>query len=87
MGAATDGALEISGIVDCVILDKFITANMHEGGFRDVQVSKTMTERKSSLSDRADAFVCLPGGLGTLEEVSEVMSWLQLGLHTKPGKS
>lgn len=84
MGAATEGGLTAGGMVDCVILEKFVASNMHDGAFRDIVVEETMTLRKAGLYSRADAFICLPGGLGTLEEASEVMSWLQLGMHTKP---
>lgn len=84
MGAVTDGCLASGGVVDCVILRMFVGANMHPGPFRNTDVFDTMPQRKDGLYQQADAFIALPGGLGTLEELSEVMSWRQLELHRKP---
>jgi uncharacterized protein (TIGR00730 family) len=84
MGAATDGALENGGAVDMVILRMFCGPNMHPGPFRETAVEDSMAARKGGLFERADAFIALPGGLGTLEELSEVASWRQLELHDKP---
>lgn len=84
MGSATDGALSVGGAVEVVILDLFVK-NMHPSDqIRSVLVTKTMTERKDGLSGKADAFIALPGGLGTLEELSEIASHRQLDLHVKP---
>ncbi len=80
MEACTDGAKSVGGIVDCVILDSF-TGPMKK--FRSIVTSKTMPERRKSLYVRGDAFVSLPGGLGTLEEVAELISWRQLEFHTR----
>ncbi|KAJ9446475.1 putative cytokinin riboside 5prime-monophosphate phosphoribohydrolase LOGL1 [Diplonema papillatum] len=82
MGAATDGGLRAGGVVDCVILDKF--ADYRHPGLRNVDVRVTMPSRKKGLYDAGDAYIALPGGLGTLEEVLEVLSWRQLGFHDKP---
>jgi uncharacterized protein (TIGR00730 family) len=82
MGSASDGGLGAGGIVDCVI-DRMFVPEMHKGQFRETVVTDSMTQRKAELYKRGDAFMCLPGGLGTLEEAAEVMSWLQLGLHSK----
>jgi uncharacterized protein (TIGR00730 family) len=60
-----------------------VGANMSTGPFRETVISSNMTDRKAGLYERGDAFICLPGGLGTLEEAAEVMSWMQLGLHSK----
>jgi len=83
MGAVTDGGSDHGGIVDGVILDMFVSTNQ-SSKLREVVVSNNMPDRKKGLFDRADAIVVLPGGLGTLEEISEVLSWRQLGFHTKP---
>eukprot|EP00184_Porphyridium_aerugineum_P002224 CAMPEP_0184695808 /NCGR_PEP_ID=MMETSP0313-20130426/3329_1 /TAXON_ID=2792 /ORGANISM="Porphyridium aerugineum, Strain SAG 1380-2" /LENGTH=284 /DNA_ID=CAMNT_0027154333 /DNA_START=157 /DNA_END=1011 /DNA_ORIENTATION=- len=83
MGAATDGGVESGGIVDAVIPEMFFKTNM-SSRLRKVLVTPNMTERKNGLLQRADAIICLPGGLGTLEEVFEALSWRQLGLHSKP---
>lgn len=82
MGAATDGALAAGGIVDVVLLDIFVTRMHHRA--RNVKIVSDMTERKKGLFDPADAFISLPGGLGTLEELAEIISWRQLDFHNKP---
>lgn len=83
MGAATRGALTAGGIVDTVILDKFVNCNM-SSGFRNVTVVKTMPARKAGLYEGADAFIALPGGMGTLDELAEVMCMRQLCFHERP---
>eukprot|EP00123_Amoebidium_parasiticum_P010124 comp19905_c0_seq1/m.24132 comp19905_c0_seq1/g.24132 ORF comp19905_c0_seq1/g.24132 comp19905_c0_seq1/m.24132 type:complete len:235 (-) comp19905_c0_seq1:18-722(-) len=82
MGAATEGGLEEGGVVDAVILDMFTGCNQHVG-LRNVEVCNNMPDRRKGLYDGADAFIALPGGMGTLEEISEIMSWRQLQFHTK----
>ena len=82
MGAATDGGLDENGVVDMVILDRFLS--FRHQGVREVHVAHAMPERKRGLYERGNAFFSLPGGLGTLEEAMEVLSWRQLGFHDKP---
>ena len=82
MGAAADAALAAGGRVEGVILDTF-TRVAHQGLHHLVTVSD-MRSRKAGLADRGDAFVALPGGFGTLEELAEVLVERQLGLHAKP---
>jgi uncharacterized protein (TIGR00730 family) len=53
-------------------------------GLTDLRIVDTMHERKAMMADLADAFIALPGGLGTLEEIFEIWTWAQLGLHQKP---
>ncbi len=53
-------------------------------GLTQLHVVRSMHERKALMADWSDAFIALPGGFGTLEEVCEVVTWTQLGLHTKP---
>jgi uncharacterized protein (TIGR00730 family) len=53
-------------------------------GLTDLRIVETMHERKAMMADLADAFIALPGGLGTLEEIFEIWTWAQLGLHQKP---
>lgn len=85
MGAAIDGGLSVDGLVDIVILGMFVGENMHDDPkIRSSVVTKTMTERKDGLSAKAGGFIALPGGLGTLEELSEIASHRQLDLHMKP---
>mmetsp|Transcript_31471 Transcript_31471/g.121789 ORF Transcript_31471/g.121789 Transcript_31471/m.121789 type:complete len:177 (-) Transcript_31471:2502-3032(-) len=83
MGAATRGAVEAHGVVDAVILDIFTSANMHEG-LNSVQIEDKMYKRKLGLFEAGDAFIALPGGLGTFDEVMEVLTLRQLGIHSKP---
>eukprot|EP00171_Calliarthron_tuberculosum_P016722 IDg16722t1 len=84
MGACTDGAVLERGDVDCVILRRFVSSGMtNPENFRKIEVTDTMLDRRMGLYRRANAFVAIPGGLGTLEEISEVMSWRQLGWHSR----
>ncbi len=80
MEACTDGARSVGGVVDCVSLDSLPGPKKK---FRHNVLSKTMPERRKRLYMRGDAFVSLPGGLGTLEEVAEVVSWRQLEFHSR----
>lgn len=84
MGAVAKSAIEHGGKVTGII-PEFLAAR--EIAFRDSQeliVTHDMHERKRLMFERSDAFVALPGGVGTLEEVVEQMTWAQLGRHTKP---
>lgn len=84
MGAIADAVLEAGGEVTGVIPDFLIR---REHGHRDVtrlEVVASMHERKARMAELSDAFIVLPGGLGTLEELFEIVTWRQLGLHDKP---
>lgn len=84
MGAVATGALDHGGAVTGIIPD-FLTAR--ENALQRAQeliVTKNMHERKQLMFERSDAFVALPGGIGTLEELVEQMTWAQLGRHNKP---
>lgn len=83
MGAATSGGLSAGGIIDAVILDIFVDRNLAEG-FRTVKVVTNMADRKTGLATNADMYVALPGGLGTLDELADVMCQRQLLFHEKP---
>ncbi len=84
MGAVADAALaaggEVVGVLPAALEAKEIA---HERLTR-LEVVGSMHERKARMSDLADAFVALPGGMGTREELSEMLTWAQLGLHRKP---
>lgn len=84
MGRVADACLagggEVTGVIPIGLFDREIA---HRGVTELVEV-RTMHERKTIMFDRADAFVALPGGFGTLEEVAEVITWAQIGVHTKP---
>lgn len=83
MGAVADAALQAGGEVVGVIPQFLLDREVGHAGVR-LEVVGTMHERKARMAELADAFLTLPGGLGTLEEVLEVMTWHQLGLHNKP---
>ena len=82
MGACADAALAAGGRVEGVILDSF--SRVAHRGLHALDVVGDMRERKAGLARRGDAFVALPGGFGTLEEVSEILVERQLGFHHKP---
>ena len=82
MGACADAALRAGGRVEGVILDSF--SRVAHQGLHDLDVVGDMRSRKAGLARRGDAFVALPGGLGTLEELFEVWTWRQLGYHDRP---
>lgn len=84
MGAVADAALAEGGDVVGVIPRHLADREVAHLGLRDLRVVNSMHERKALMSDLADAFIALPGGLGTLEELFEVWTWGQLGLHRKP---
>ena len=84
MGAVADAALAAGGSVIGVIPQALMDREVGHPGLTELHVVQTMHERKQMMAERADAFVALPGGIGTLEEIYEVWSWQQLGYHDKP---
>jgi len=82
MGACADAALAAGGRVEGVILDSF--SRIAHRGLHELDVVADMRARKAGLARRGDAFVALPGGFGTLEEISEILVERQLGFHHKP---
>jgi uncharacterized protein (TIGR00730 family) len=84
MGVLADAALEAGGEVTGVIPRFLDDREVGHHGVTDLRVVETMHERKMLMAELADAFLVLPGGIGTLEEVVEMLSWSQLGLHRKP---
>jgi uncharacterized protein (TIGR00730 family) len=84
MGALADTVLADGGEVVGVIPRALIEREIAHRGLTKLHVVETMHERKALMARLADAFVALPGGLGTLEELFEVWTWGQLGLHDKP---
>ena len=84
MGAVAGSVIEHGGAATGII-PEFLTAKEKPRRLAQEQiVTRDMHERKRTMFDRADAFVALPGGIGTLEELVEQMTWAQLGQHTKP---
>jgi len=84
MGVLADSALAAGGQVIGVIPRMMIAEERAHHNLTELIVVDTMHERKHRMAQLADSFVALPGGIGTLEEVIEVFTWLQLGLHLKP---
>jgi uncharacterized protein (TIGR00730 family) len=84
MGALADGALDLGGHVIGVIPDFLRDREVCHTGLSECVVVDDLFERKAIMIERSDAFVALPGGIGTLEEVVELLSWQRLGLHARP---
>jgi uncharacterized protein (TIGR00730 family) len=84
MGLVADGALAEGGEVIGVIPDELFGDEVAHAGLTELHVVGSMHERKALMSELADAFVALPGGFGTIEEVMEAVTWTQLGIHAKP---
>jgi len=84
MGILADAVLAGGGEVIGVIPRALATREIAHHGLADLRVVESMHERKALMTELADGFVALPGGLGTLEELLEVVTWAQLGLHAKP---
>ena len=84
MGTIADAVLALGGRVVGVIPDFLDARELSHKGCTELHVVKTMHERKLLMAERADGFIAMPGGYGTLEELFEVLTWGQLGLHQKP---
>jgi uncharacterized protein (TIGR00730 family) len=84
MGAVADGALEAGGQVIGVIPALFNTPRLAHSGLTRLEVLDTIHLRKARMIELSDAFIALPGGFGTLEELFEILTWAQVGLHQKP---
>ena len=84
MGALADAVLAAGGEIIGVIPGLLVEAEVAHPGLSELRVVSSMHERKAVMADLADGFITLPGGLGTLEEFAEIVTWAQLGLHAKP---
>jgi hypothetical protein len=84
MGALADAALAAGAEVVGVIPESLMSRELGHPGLAELHVVQTMHERKRLMAERSDAFIALPGGIGTLEELFEVWTWRQLGYHDKP---
>ena len=84
MGAVADGALAAGGRVTGVMPAGLVERELAHNGVTELRIVMTLHERKAVMAELSDAFLALPGGLGTLEELAEVLSWAQLELHAKP---
>ena len=84
MGVLADAALEAGGEVVGVIPEFLHERELMHSGLTELVVTRSMHERKAEMHARSDAFLVLPGGIGTLDEVAEALSWISLELHRKP---
>jgi uncharacterized protein (TIGR00730 family) len=83
MGVIADEVLKLGGLVTGIIPQFLFDKEVGHHGITEMIITKNMHERKQKMADQADGFIVLPGGFGTLEEFFEVLTWLQLGLHSK----
>ena len=84
MGVLADAVLQGGGEVIGVIPQALVDRELAQLNLTRLEVVDTMHQRKARMADLADAFVALPGGYGTADELFEILTWAQLGLHTKP---
>jgi uncharacterized protein (TIGR00730 family) len=84
MGIAADAVLAHGGRVTGVIPASMVERELAHRGITDLRIVGSMHERKALMASLADAFLVLPGGMGTLDELCEILTWAQLGLHAKP---
>ena len=84
MNAIADTVLELNGHVTGVIPNSLVSKEVAHLGLSDLRIVDSMHERKALMAELSDGFIAMPGGIGTMEEFFEVLSWAQLGLHEKP---
>jgi hypothetical protein len=84
MGVLADAAMGAGGRVIGVIPRALVDLEIAHGGLTELRVVESMHERKATMADLADGFIALPGGLGTMEELFEILTWAHLGMHKKP---
>lgn len=84
MGVLADAALSAGGTVSGVIPRTLFEREVGHRGLSELHIVETMHERKALMAQQSDAFIALPGGVGTLEELFEVWTWALLGVHGKP---
>jgi uncharacterized protein (TIGR00730 family) len=84
MNVVANTVLELSGHVTGVIPSSLVGKEVAHRGLTELRVVGSMHERKALMAELSDGFIAMPGGIGTMEEFFEVLSWAQLGLHEKP---
>jgi uncharacterized protein (TIGR00730 family) len=84
MGAIADEVMRLGGNATGVIPQALMDKEVDHRGLTSLHVVKDMHERKAMMAELSDGFVAMPGGIGTLEELFEVLTWAQLGFHDKP---
>jgi len=84
MTVVADTVLQYHGHVTGVIPERLVEKEVVHRGLSELRIVRSMHERKAEMAELSDGFVALPGGIGTMEEFFEVLSWAQLGMHNKP---
>ena len=84
MGILAEATSQSGGVVSGVIPKALVEKELARTTCDELLIVDTMHERKQAMADRADAFLALPGGIGTFEEFFEIWTWRQLGYHSKP---
>ena len=84
MGLVADTVLQLGGQAVGVIPEALVRKEVAHNNLTELHVTKSMHERKNLMADLSDGFIALPGGFGTLEELFEIWTWAQLGIHRKP---
>ncbi|MGR9115715.1 MAG: LOG family protein [Gammaproteobacteria bacterium] len=84
MGRVADRVLQLGGQVIGVIPEALVRKEVAHNHLTELHVTHSMHERKTQMAELADGFIALPGGIGTLEELFEIWTWAQLGIHDKP---
>jgi hypothetical protein len=84
MGVVADAALEAGGEVIGVIPPAVLKSEIAHTALSQLHIVRTMHERKQKMTDLADAFIAMPGGLGTFDELFECLTWRMLGIHDRP---
>lgn len=84
MTVIADTVLEFGGHVTGVIPNALVSREVAHRGLTELRIVESMHERKAMMGELSDGFIAMPGGIGTMEEFFEVLSWAQLGIHNKP---
>lgn len=84
MGVLADACLEAGGEITGVITEQLLDLELGHNGLSELCVVDTMLDRKTVMAERSDAFIALPGSIGTLDELFEMLTWTQLDIQTKP---
>jgi len=84
MGLVADTVLQLGGRVVGVIPDALARKEVAHSGLTELHITQSMHERKTLMAELSDGFIAMPGGIGTFEELFEIWTWAQLGIHAKP---